>query len=107
MLPIISSSELREINKAIENGLDSLEISLDLGISKTKVKLEKKAFIINDQIIKTKKIKEDDKSLLDLINIENTLSDKFGIKVDLVTEGSMSPYIKPYILKDLKVILNS
>lgn len=53
------------------------------------------------------RFKEDDKSLLDLINIENTLSDKFGIKVDLVTEGSMSPYIKPYILKDLKVILNS
>ena len=62
MLPIISSSELREINKAIEEGLDSLEVSLDLGINKTKVKLEKKAFIINDQIVKTKKIKEDDKS---------------------------------------------
>lgn len=53
------------------------------------------------------KFKEDNKSLLDIIHIENLLSDEFDIKVDLVTENGMSPYIKPYILKDLKVILNN
>lgn len=53
------------------------------------------------------KFKEDNKSLLDLIHIGNLLSDEFAIKVDLVTEDGMSPYIKPYILKDLKVILNN
>lgn len=53
------------------------------------------------------RFKKDDKSLLDLIHIENLLSDEFGVKVDLVTEGGMSPYVKPYILKDLKVILGN
>ncbi|MDP3697830.1 MAG: nucleotidyltransferase family protein [Candidatus Taylorbacteria bacterium] len=53
------------------------------------------------------RFKKDDKSLLDLIHIENLLSDEFGIKVDLVTEGGMSPYIKPYIIKDLKVIIGN
>lgn len=53
------------------------------------------------------RFKKDDKSLIDLIHIENLLSDAFGVRVDLVTEGGMSPYIKPYILKDLKVILGN
>ena len=53
------------------------------------------------------RFKEDNKSLLDLIHIQNMLSDELGIKVDLVTEGGMSPYIKPYILKDLKIILGN
>ena len=51
------------------------------------------------------RFREDNKSLIDLINIQNLLSDEFGITVDLVTEDGMSPYIKPYILKDLKIIL--
>ena len=53
------------------------------------------------------RFKKDNKSLLDLINIQNLLSDRFGIKVDLITENGMSPYIKPYILRDLKIILNN
>lgn len=53
------------------------------------------------------KFKDDNKSLLDLIHIQNLLSDEFGIKADLVTEDSMSSYIKPYILKDLRVILST
>lgn len=53
------------------------------------------------------RFKKDDKSLLDLIHIQNLISDEFGIKVDLVTEAGMSPYIKPYMLKDLKVILGN
>lgn len=53
------------------------------------------------------KFKDDNKSLLDLIHIQNLLSDEFGIKADLVTEDGMSPYIKPYILKDLRVILST
>ena len=53
------------------------------------------------------RFREDNKSLIDLINIQNLLSDEFGITVDLVTEDGMSPYIKPYILKDLKIILSN
>lgn len=44
------------------------------------------------------------KSLLEIVRLENKLAKSLGNKVDLVTEGALSPYIKPYILKDLKVI---
>ena len=44
------------------------------------------------------------KSLLDLVRIERQLSQIIGVKVDLVTEGSVSPYIIDNIKKELKVI---
>lgn len=44
-------------------------------------------------------------SLLQLLRIENELSDKLGIKVDLVTEGSIkNNRIKENIQKDLQII---
>jgi len=44
-------------------------------------------------------------SLLQLISIENSLSNKLGIKVDLVTEGALkNRRLKNQIKKDLKVI---
>ena len=39
-----------------------------------------------------------------LIDLEQELSTRLGRRVDLVTEGAMSPYIRPYIEQD-KVIL--
>lgn len=47
---------------------------------------------------------EEQKSLLDLIEIEMELSDALDRKIDLVTESSVHPYLKDYILKDLQVI---
>lgn len=48
---------------------------------------------------------ENSPSLLQLIRIENELSEKIGIKVDLVTEGAIqNKRIKMNILKDLQVI---
>jgi len=44
------------------------------------------------------------KSLLDLVRIERRLSEIMGVKVDLVTEGSVSPYMIDDIKKELKVI---
>lgn len=44
------------------------------------------------------------KSLLDLVRIERRLSEIMGVKVDLVTEGSVSPYMIDGIKKELKVI---
>ena len=44
------------------------------------------------------------KSLLDLIHLENTLSDTLNRKVDVVTEGFISPYIKEHVLSDLKTL---
>ena len=44
------------------------------------------------------------KSLLDIVGIEQELSDKLGIKVDLLTEKSISPYLIDRIKKELMVI---
>lgn len=44
------------------------------------------------------------KSLLELARIERELSENIGIKVDLVTEKSLSPYIKDKIKKEMVVI---
>jgi len=44
-------------------------------------------------------------SLLDLVGLEIELSERLGIKVDLVTERAVHPKLKNYINQDLKVIL--
>ena len=46
----------------------------------------------------------DRKSLLELIGIERELSEKLGIKVDLLTEKSISPYLIESIHKEMEVI---
>lgn len=43
-------------------------------------------------------------SLLDLIGVEQELSEELGVKVDLVTERSVSPLIKPFIEKEIQII---
>ena len=42
-------------------------------------------------------------SLLKLIGLENDLKDLLQKKVDVVTENGASKYMKPGMLKDLKV----
>lgn len=44
------------------------------------------------------------KSLLDLVRTERELSVALGVKVDLLTEKSISPYLKNKIMGGLKVI---
>jgi len=44
------------------------------------------------------------KSLLDLVRIERNLSEIIGIKVDLVTEKSLSPYLIERIKSEVKPI---
>ena len=44
------------------------------------------------------------KSFLDLIRIERELSEKVGVKVDLLTEKAISPLIMENIKKDMEVI---
>ncbi len=44
--------------------------------------------------------------LLELVQIEQELSDKLGVKVDLVTEGSLkNPRLRQYVQRDLIKIL--
>lgn len=44
------------------------------------------------------------KSLLTLVRIERELSEHLGIRVDLLTEQAISPYLVERIKADLKVI---
>jgi len=46
-----------------------------------------------------------DFSLLDLVHVENVLQDKICKKFDVLTFRSISPYVKPYIEKDLVQIV--
>ncbi len=43
-------------------------------------------------------------SLLKLAGVEQNLQDALGIPIDLVTDKSISPYMLPYIQKDLRYI---
>ena len=45
------------------------------------------------------------KSLLELVGIEQELEDALGIKVDLLTRASISPYLIERIEKESKVLL--
>ena len=45
------------------------------------------------------------KSLLELVGIEQELEDHLGIKIDLLTEASISPYLMERIKKESKVVL--
>jgi predicted nucleotidyltransferase len=40
----------------------------------------------------------------DWIDAALEIEDELGRKVDLVTEGSLSPYIKEHVLRDIKVL---
>ena len=44
------------------------------------------------------------KSLFEMVGIEIELTDMLGKKIDLVTEGNLSPYIKDKVMEDLVVI---
>lgn len=43
-------------------------------------------------------------SLLTVCRVERNLSEVLQKKVDLVTKGALSPYIKPYVMKDLQTL---
>ncbi len=48
--------------------------------------------------------KSQTKSLLDLIHTENDLKKIFKRKIDLLTEDSLSPYLKDDVLKSMRVV---
>lgn len=47
------------------------------------------------------------KSLLATARLERTLTEALGRKVDLLTENSISPYIREKVLQEMKVIYGS
>lgn len=46
----------------------------------------------------------DQKSLLDVIRLERELSELLGVKIDLLTEQAVSPYLLDRIRQELKVL---
>jgi len=44
------------------------------------------------------------KSLLALVRLERELSEALGYKVDLLTEASISPYMRERVMKELRVV---
>ena len=46
-------------------------------------------------------------TLLDLVRLEQALSEVLGTRVDLVTERALSLYIRPQILQEARVIYES
>ncbi|MFP3880475.1 MAG: nucleotidyltransferase family protein [Dehalococcoidia bacterium] len=46
----------------------------------------------------------ENKSLLELVRIEGELSEALGIKVDLLTEKSISPYLIDIVRQQMEVI---
>jgi hypothetical protein len=47
------------------------------------------------------------KGLFALVELENRLSDFFGRKVDLLTQRSVSPYMRDSIRRDLRVLFDA
>jgi uncharacterized protein len=44
------------------------------------------------------------KSLLSVVRLERELTEALGRKVDLLTEGALSPYLRERILKEMRVV---
>lgn len=44
------------------------------------------------------------KSLLALVRLERELAEALGRKVDVLTEAALSPYLRPQILQEMRVI---
>ena len=44
------------------------------------------------------------KSLLSLVTLEREISDALGRRVDILTEGALSPYLRDRILGELQVL---
>ena len=47
------------------------------------------------------------KSLLFMVQLERKLSEALGRKVDLLTEASISPYMRKRVLKEMQVVYGS
>lgn len=43
-------------------------------------------------------------TLLQMVAFERELSEALGVKVDVVTEGSLSPYLRKQILKERQLV---
>jgi len=57
-MEILSSRDLRNINESIKKGLKETVVSLDSGLTKTRVKIDYNDFYVNNKLIKINKLRD-------------------------------------------------
>ncbi|HME86825.1 MAG TPA: methyltransferase domain-containing protein [Candidatus Nanoarchaeia archaeon] len=70
MDPIISTDELRKIKDAINKGKTEITTSFDLGITKTKVKIDKNGFYLGKEVIALPALRDSDDVCFAIVNNE-------------------------------------
>ncbi|HEY4523980.1 MAG TPA: nucleotidyltransferase family protein [Candidatus Paceibacterota bacterium] len=88
---------IQEVTKKIEPLLRERGVSF-AGLFGSRARGEERADSDFDILVKFKT----PQSLFELIGLEHNLSKALEHDVDIVTEGALSPAIKPMILKDLQ-----
>ncbi|MDO8555858.1 MAG: hypothetical protein Q7R96_01640, partial [Nanoarchaeota archaeon] len=68
MRPVITAADLRRMEEARTRDKDELDISLDLGKSKTVVKILPDGFMVDNQLIKSVKVRDEEKSCFAVVD---------------------------------------
>jgi uncharacterized protein len=89
----------QEITKKIEPLLKKYDVSF-AGVFGSHARGEERADSDVDLLVRFNK----QKGLFEIAGLERDLSESLNLKVDLVTEGGLSPLIKSEVMKDLQPI---
>jgi predicted nucleotidyltransferase len=88
---------VQEITKKIEPVLRKHDVSF-AGLFGSRARGEERIGSDVDLLVKFSK----QKGLLELVGLERDLSEALDMKVDVVTEGALSPLLKPEVFKNLQ-----
>jgi uncharacterized protein len=89
----------QEMTKKIEPLLKKHDVSF-AGIFGSRARGEERVDSDVDLLVRFNK----QKGLFELAGLERDLSESLNLRVDLVTEGSLSPLLKTEVMKDLQPI---
>ena len=87
----------QEITKKIEPVLKKHDVSF-AGLFGSRARGEERSDSDVDLLVKFKT----QKGIFELVGLERDLSESLNLKVDVVTEGGLSPLLKSEVLKDLQ-----
>jgi predicted nucleotidyltransferase len=99
ILAIINIMIAQEMTKKIEPLLKKHDVSF-AGVFGSRARGEERADSDVDLLVRFNK----QKGLFELAGLERDLSESLNLKVDLVTEGGLSPLLKSEVMKDLQPI---
>ena len=89
----------QEMTNKIESVLKKYDVSF-AGVFGSRARGEERANSDVDLLVRFNK----QKGLFELAGLERDLSESLNLKVDLVTEGGLSPLLKSEVMKDLQPI---